>query len=217
LDCGTAARGAKIGCRSNAASEQTKQGGQGMGTLAMNRRRFLETSGQAAAGAAVVGAVGGTTMLMAPDGAWAMTLESLSGSEAASLLQALRVLYPHDSLGDQYYAAVVEALDQDAKANPDAARMLKAGLAGLDQAYRLPFLDLSEGNQYRALEVVQDSEFFQTVRFKTIATLYNNPRVWQAFGYEGPAFDEGGYVERGFDDLGWLPDPPADASPPMDL
>ena len=59
--------------------------------------------------------------------------------------------------------------------------------------------------------------FFQTIRFKTIAVLYNNPLVWQAFGYEGEAFEYGGYIERGFDDLGWLPDPPDDASPPVEL
>ena len=188
-----------------------------MGTLAMNRRRFLETSGQAAAGAAVIVASGGTTLLMAPDGAWAMTLEALSGQEGATLLKALRVIYPHDSLGDQYYAAVVEALDQDAKGNADTASLLKDGISGLDQAYRMPFVELSEGNQHRALEVIQDSEFFQTIRFKVIATLYNNPRVWQAFGYEGESFDEGGYIARGFDDLGWLPNPPADASPPVEL
>jgi hypothetical protein len=183
----------------------------------MNRRRFLERSGQAAAGAAVIAAAGGTTMLMAPDGAWAMTLEALSGPEGATLLKALRVIYPHDSLGDQYYAAVVEGLDKDAKGNADTAAMLKAGIAGLDQAYRMPFVELSEGNQHRALETVQESDFFQTIRFKVIASLYNNPQVWQAFGYEGGSFDEGGYILRGFDDVGWLPDPPADASPPVEL
>jgi hypothetical protein len=25
-------------------------------------------------------------------------------------------------------------------------------------------------------------------------------------GYEGPSFDKGGYLERGFNDLDWLPD-----------
>jgi hypothetical protein len=183
----------------------------------MNRRRFLERSGQAAAGAAIVVAAGNVTLLMAPDGAWAMSLEALSGQDGATLLKALRVIYPHDSLADQYYAAVVAALDQDAKGNPDTAALLSGGVASLDQAYPLPFVELSEGNQLRALEAIQDSPFFQTIRFKVIASLYNNPLVWQAFGYEGEAFDEGGYIERGFDDLGWLPDPPADASPPMEL
>jgi hypothetical protein len=188
-----------------------------MRKAAMNRRRFLETSGQAAAGAAVVAVVGGTTLLMAPDGAWAMTLETLSGQDGATLLKALRIIYPHDSLGDQYYAAVVEALDQEAKGKADTAVLLKDGIATLDQAYPMPFVELSEGNQLHALESIQDSQFFQTIRFKVIAALYNNPRVWQAFGYEGASFDEGGYIERGFNDLGWLADPPAEASPPVEL
>ena len=183
----------------------------------MNRREFLETSGRAAAGAVVVAAAGGTTMLMASDGAWAMTLEALSGQDGATLLKALRVIYPHDVLADRYYALVVAALDQDAKANAETAGLLKDGIAGLDQAYPMPFVDLSEGNQLRALEALQDSDFFQTIRFKVIAVLYNSPLVWQAFGYEGGSFDEGGYVERGFDDLGWLPQPPEDASPPVAL
>jgi hypothetical protein len=188
-----------------------------MRKAAMNRRRFLETSGQAAAGAAVVVAAGGTTFLMAPDGAWAMTLETLSGQDGSTLLKALRVMYPHESLSDKYYAGVVEALDQDAKGNADTAAMLTDGIARLDQAYQMPFVELSEGNQHRALEAIQDSDFFQTIRFKVIAVLYNNPLVWQAFGYEGASFDEGGYIERGFDDLGWLPDLPEDASPPVEL
>ena len=183
----------------------------------MNRREFLETSGRAAAGAVVVAAAGGTTMLMAPDGAWAMTLEALSGQDGTTLLKALRVIYPHDSLADQYYAAVVAALDQDAKANAETAGLLKDGIAGLDQAFQMPFVELSEGNQLRALEAAQDSDFFQTIRFKVIAVLYNSPLVWQAFGYEGASFDEGGYIERGFDDLGWLPQPPEEASPPVEL
>jgi hypothetical protein len=183
----------------------------------MNRRRFLESSGQAAAGVALVAAVGGTTMLMAPDGAWAMTLETLSAADGATLLKALRVIYPHGSLGDQYYAAVVEALDQDAKAKPETATLLKNGIAGLDQAMPMPFLQMSEGNQLATLEAIQGSAFFQTIRSKTIAVFYNNPRVWEAFGYEGPSYEFGGYIERGFNDLGWLPDPPPEASPPVEL
>jgi hypothetical protein len=188
-----------------------------MRNAAMDRRRFLEKSGQAAAGAAIIVASGGTTFLMAPDGAWALTLETLSGQDGATLLKALRIIYPHDSLGDQYYAAVVEALDQEAKGKAETATLLKDGIADLDQTYPMPFVELSEGNQLRALEAIQDSEFFQTIRFKVIAALYNNPQVWQAFGYEGASFDEGGYILRGFDDVGWLPDPPADASPPVEL
>ena len=135
-----------------------------------------ETSSRAAAGV-VIAASGGTTLLMASDGAWAMSLETLSATDATTLLRALRVIYPHDSLGDQYYAAVVAALDQDAKADGETAALLKDGVAGLDQAYGIPFAELSEGNQLRdRSSAIQDTPFFQAIRGKAIVALYNNPR-----------------------------------------
>jgi hypothetical protein len=181
----------------------------------LNRRQFLESSGQAAG--VVVVAASGVTMLVDPNGAWAMTLEAIPASDAQTLLQALRVMYPHESLSDQYYAQVVAALDQDAKGDDAIAAMLKDGIAGLDEVGPVPFVELSLGNQSKALDAIATSDFFQTIRFKTIAVFYNNPLVWEAFGYEGEAFEHGGYIERGFDDLGWLPDPPDDASPPVEL
>lgn len=183
----------------------------------LNRRAFLETSGQAAAGAAVVVATGSITMLMAPDGAWAASLEAIAPHDAQVILRALRVMYPHDALGDQYYARVVAALDGDAVADPEVGALLKEGAGRLDQAMPVPFLELSPGNQHQVLAAMQDSDFFAALRGKTIAVLYNDERVWQAFGYEGSSWEQGGYLERGFDDLGWLPEPPAEASPPMEL
>ena len=35
----------------------------------------------------------------------------------------------------------------------------------------------------------------------------DDPEVWSLLGYEGPSFEHGGYLRRGFDDLDWLPDP----------
>ena len=37
--------------------------------------------------------------------------------------------------------------------------------------------------------------------------LYDQAPVWGLLGYQGPCPDGGGYLERGFDDLDWLPDP----------
>jgi hypothetical protein len=182
----------------------------------MNRRRFLESSGQAAAGVMVL-ASSGATLMIAADGAWAMALKTLDGHGGQVLLSAVRTMYPHDALSDRYYAQVVEGLDQEASLDPAIAELLKTGVADLDRAMPVPWLDLSEGNREQALRSIETTTFFQKLRGKTITTLYNDERVWQAFGYEGPSFDDGGYLERGFDDLAWLPDPPEEASPPMEL
>jgi hypothetical protein len=34
------------------------------------------------------------------------------------------------------------------------------------------------------------------------------------FGYPGSAWEKGGYITRGFQDLKWLPAPSKEASPP---
>ncbi len=56
-----------------------------------------------------------------------------------------------------------------------------------------------------AIEAMDGTPFFATVRGDIVVSLYNNPLVWRHFGYEGASFDDGGYLERGFDDIGWLP------------
>lgn len=181
-----------------------------MKSKGMNRRQFLQTSSRATAGAV---ALASGAVLVAPDGAWALELEALGPHTGETLLAMTRQCYPHDSLADQYYAAVVGALDSDAKGNSDLAASLKAGVGELDSAMGVNFKDLSEGHQLALLEARQDSAFFQTVRGKTVVVLYNNPLVWRHFGYEGASYELGGYINRGFDDLNWLIAPPEDASP----
>jgi len=176
----------------------------------MNRRQFLQSSGMAAAGAA---AVASGAVLVAPDGAWALQLTALDEHTAKTLLTMSRQIYPHDTLADMYYAGVVETLDSAARDDKDLATLLRDGVAELDKAMGVKWLDLSDGNQLATLTAIQDSGFFQKVRGTIVVALYNNPLVWRHFGYEGPSYEFGGYLHRGFNDLAWLPQPSEDASP----
>jgi hypothetical protein len=172
----------------------------------INRRRFLESSGQAAAGAALAASAGGAVAL-APQHLLAAT-RIISTSQAATLLAMARHLFPHDELGDQYYAAAVAVLDEKSAADPDLAAQLVAGIAKLDGAMGLPFIRLSRGNQLKVVESLQGTPFFSTVRAATLGALYTNDVVARHFGYEGSSVEYGGYIERGFNDLGWLPELP---------
>lgn len=176
----------------------------------MDRRRFLKLSGGVMITAA---SVSGVATLMAPDQAWSMSLETLDAHQADTLLNVTRQIFPHDSLADMYYATVVRDLDNAAAADPAKAQVLQEGIAALDEAMHVAWVDLSEGNRQATLEAIQDSAFFSTVQGTAVVSLYNNPLVWRHFGYEGPAFNQGGYLTRGFNDLNWLPEPPEDASP----
>ena len=168
----------------------------------MDRRQFLQTTGMTAAGVAAVGA--GVTLVGAGD-ALAMTTEALSEHQAKTLLGMARHLFPHDFLGDQYYAKAVMALDAQAKGDDKVKKTIADGVAALDAHFGLKWVDLSEGYQHQALNKAADSDFFATVRGTTLNTIYGDPLVWRYFGYEGSSVEFGGYIERGFDDIGWLP------------
>jgi hypothetical protein len=182
----------------------------------MKRREFLQKGAIAAAGAAAL-----TTGLVAeiapaaaalPAADWTAGLTTLSPHEGQTLLKMARQLYPHDKLSDALYAKVVTDLDGEAKSTPDTAKLLRDGVASLDQGSK-KFVDLPAEDQLAALKAMETSAFFQKVRGTEIVSLYNNPEVWKEFGYHGSAYEMGGYLKHGFDDLKWLPDPPESASP----
>ena len=177
----------------------------------LDRRRFLKSAATATA-AVAVGASG--TVILASDRAWAMELEAIPANEAEVLLAMTRRLYPHDGLADIFYAEVVEGLDTKAKADPSVAELIKNGVAALDQAKGVPFLHLSEGYQTEVLAGMETEPFFQAIRGHTVVALYNNKMIWPEFGYQGSSWQDGGYLFRGFQDIGWTLTPDAEASPP---
>ncbi|HWN58194.1 MAG TPA: tat (twin-arginine translocation) pathway signal sequence, partial [Methylomirabilota bacterium] len=107
----------------------------------------------------------------------------------------------------------VEVLDANSKSDPAVGKMLTEGIATLDGSGGAKFADRNENDQVAALEAVQTTPFFLKVRGAELESLYSNPAMWKAFGYQGPAYAAGGYIHRGFNDLNWLPDPPESASP----
>ena len=124
---------------------------------------------------------------------------------AQTLLVMARQLFPHDRLGDQYYAAVVDAVDKQAASDAALRKLLADGVARLDGVRGIRWVELSNGARSAVLKTVEASEFFSTMRTATINNLYGNPLVCRFFGFEGSSVEHGGYINRGFDDIGWLP------------
>jgi hypothetical protein len=172
----------------------------------LTRRRFLQTSGATAVG---VGALQSGMVLIDPRGAWAMSLTTLQPDVARNLVQMARDLYPHDRLGEAFYAKAIEPYD--AKAATDAALkdLLTNGSKDLDAkaaaAGAKSYADITdEGKRVAILKQIDGTPFFAKVRGDMIAGLYNQPEVWALLGYEGPSAPKGGYIHRGFNDIDWL-------------
>ncbi len=173
--------------------------GETLDRTSLTRRQLLARS--AAAGALfVVGAgfVAGT------DAAWASEVKHLEPRTMATLIQMARDIYPHDHVGDEFYAAAVKGYDAE-----DKKAMVEAGIAALDAAARgkghASYLDMGwERDRVDILRGMEDSAFFQTVRGGLVTGLYNQKAVWPLFGYEGESYSKGGYLEHGFDDINWV-------------
>ena len=132
--------------------------------------------------------------------------EPLSDHERETTLRVARVMYPHDALPDEAYEKVVRAVEAEASGSDDVRATIAQGIAELDDP--TPFRELEADEQLAALQQAEGTPYFDLVRATAVVELYDNPLVWKALGYEGPSVHLGGYVNRGFDDLDWLPDPP---------
>jgi hypothetical protein len=216
------ARTARVGCSSNfgfssrlrvaglaraasnagvmSAINKRPPGRKPMMSIDLSRREFLVDSGLAVATATAM-----ASGLAGIDPAWGLATKTIDPETAWALLDMSRVLYPHAILSDAYYGKAVEALDAGAGVDPVFAAMLRDGVAKLGAPYGIPFHKLSPGNRLEAVKAAEGSEFFEAVRGTIVWTLYSNPQVWPLFGYQGSSVEYGGYLERGFDDIAWLP------------
>jgi hypothetical protein len=129
----------------------------------------------------------------------------LSSRAMATIIAVARTLYPHDALPDDVYARVGEKLAEAASEDFSAARTIEEGVDGLDGGR--PFAELSADARVEAIKGIEGSDFFELVRSTAVVEVYSDERTWRVVGYEGPAFNKGGYLNRGFNDLDWLPDP----------
>ena len=168
-------------------------------TKGLTRRALLSRA--VAVGALAVAVAG---FIAAPDAAWAVEVTAISEHEMATLLQMARDIYPHDRVGDRFYAIAIKGYDT-AENQP----MVAEGIAALDAAAQAAghddYVSIGwEQDRVAILRGMEDSAFFQTVRGGLVTGLYNQKEVWPIFGYEGESFSQGGYIYRGFDDIDWL-------------
>nr|WP_163501289.1 tat (twin-arginine translocation) pathway signal sequence [Halomonas socia] len=176
-------------------------------TTSLTRRVFLKSSGGVLAGTLALAS--GPIALLAPSRSWAMSLDHLSSHEGEVLLAMTRQIFPHSELEDAVYALTVK--DQDRRAaDSQTLDLLQQGVAELDAAAGGDWLSRAETERLAQLEAMAGSAFFEQVRGPAVVTLYDNPLAYAHFGYQGSEGDAG-YLQRGFNDLTWLPDPPKPA------
>ena len=136
---------------------------------------------------------------------------ALEQDVAETVAALARTLYPHVALPDTVYARVPAKIDEAAREDPEQARMVAQGVADLDGRGPQPFTQRTAEQQLADAKAIAGSDLFELVRSTAVVEIYSDPSTWKLLGYEGASFAQGGYIERGFNDLDWLPDPEQEA------
>jgi len=151
-----------------------------------SRRRFLVAaitySGLLSTGA-------GVTLLRASN-TWADS----SNGNSDELTRMARLLYPHDGIADNVYAEVIDSI------------LSGAAMTALNAAQNGDWFEASENDQIAAMRAVEHEAFFAAILGNVQARFYNHPKVWELIKYPGSSVQFGGHVDRGFDDIDWLPE-----------
>lgn len=125
----------------------------------------------------------------------------------AAVQRVVRVMFPHERFPDGPYERCARTIVDAAADDVRFRTQLEQGLRDLDALGGAPFADLEPARALEVLRGIGGTEAFEGIRSRVITSLYDDREVWALLGYEGPSYDQGGYAERGFDDLDWLPDP----------
>ena len=165
------------------------------------RRRFLIA---VIAGSGVM-ASGLNLALIRNASAWAGANDG-SAANGNILARMVRLYYPHENVADHVYVQTVDNILTAAASDSQLQQLLDDAYAALDGAGDQRFDELDAKAQLAAMTKVQDEAFFTAIKFQVLGRFYAHAEVWKAINYPGSSVEYGGYVERGFNDIDWLPE-----------
>jgi hypothetical protein len=170
-----------------------------------SRRIFLQGAASAVPVVAVAASAG-----ISMDDAWAGDATTLAPTTLKTLVKVARDIYPHDFLVDSYYITAIKPWDGKAAKDPAVKALLEDGVRRLNQdaldRHKLVYVQVPwEADRIVLLQGIEQTDFFQKVRSDLVVSLYNQEELWPKFGYEGSSAEHGGYINRGFNDIDWLP------------
>jgi hypothetical protein len=164
----------------------------------LDRRRFLVAAiTLAGAGSSAFGPA-----VLRVGKAWAQGAE-LGASTKETMVRMARLLFPHNAIGDDVYADVLDRALASTAADASFAETLRQAEIALDRQGGT-FVERDEASQLAALRAIERTAAFNAIHATVRSRFYNHPAVWQHLGYGGPSYAQGGYLNRGAGEVDWL-------------
>ena len=130
----------------------------------------------------------------------------IPGNKDKVLSDIVYQLFPHERLNKHVYGQVTEQLGGKISQSAELTAMMDNALEVLAGNGNEQWPDLTEQEKTAALEKIQQTPFFGFVLNETLGGIYGHPKTWELLGFEGSSLEFGGYINRGLNDIDWLPD-----------
>ena len=115
-------------------------------------------------------------------------------------------LFPHARLSKDVYQQVTDQVINKITQSGELTVMMKNAMEILAGNTYKTWSALPDREKVGLLENIQHTPFFQFVLNETLSGVYRHPLTWELLGFEGSSLEFGGYINRGFNDIDWLPE-----------
>ena len=115
-------------------------------------------------------------------------------------------LFPHPRLDKDVYDQVTQQVGDKVDQSAELTLMMNNAMETLSGVVDENLAALPDREQMERLEKIQHTPFFQFVLNETLGGIYRHPLTWELLGFEGSSLEFGGYLNRGFNDIDWLPE-----------
>ena len=159
------------------------------------RRKFLVA-------ALTLGGAAATVPFLRSSQAWAES----DADMPAVMVKLARRLFPHEGMADGIYSEVVGQVLASIASNPATAGLIDGAIQVLDSAAAGSWTDLGESEQLEVLRATENDPTVVGLRETVRFVFYENAGVWKHIDYPGSSKEYGGYINRGFNDIDWLPE-----------
>ena len=129
-------------------------------------------------------------------------------NQAALIAELSYQLLPIQAPQSALYQSVVHALMSQLTQRPGAAELIRQGVETFNGFAGKPWLELTAKERRQVIQALFDTPFVSMVRWTTQEVVLRDRQIWNQLGYQGSSIEKGGYLQRGFDDIDWLPEAP---------
>lgn len=176
----------------------------------LSRRSFSQYLGRGALAVGTASSLGGFSLHSLAHASHGATRDDSQDEialriEKATLAQYAYFIVPLLEPSHDRYRQVAEKISTVARQVPPLAGLKDAGIAALSATDKGSWSKLSRADREDTVKLMADTPFFNFLRWNATEIVLREPGLWQQLGYQGSAIEQGGYLNRGFDDIDWLP------------